>query len=65
MVMQSTSDLSAQAHLAAGMQKLEALRRQFLMYLERKEQEVLTRMAAGDGSQSVGQGTVDLSEWLN
>ncbi len=63
--MTSTSDLSAQAHLAAGMQKLEALRRQFLVYLERKEQEVLARVEAGQGGQAVSQAGADLSEWLS
>ncbi len=45
--MASTNELSAQAHLAAGMQKLEALRRQFLEYHDHKEQEVLARVEAG------------------
>ena len=62
--MASTNDLSAQAHLAAGMQKLEALRRQFLVYLERKEQEVLARVAAGQDGQGTNQISTDLSEWL-
>ncbi len=47
------------------MQKLEALRRQFLRYLERKEQEVLARVQAGQGSQGISQAGTDLSEWLN
>ncbi len=64
-MMANTSDLSAQAHLAAGMQKLEALRRQFLRYLECKEQEVLARVATGEGSQVAGTGSADLSEWLS
>jgi len=62
----NTNDLTAQAHLAAGMQKLvEALRRQFLAYLERKEQEVVTRMAAGQGGDPKCASTLDLSDWLN
>ncbi len=65
MAMQSTSDLSAQAHLAAGMRKLEALRKQFLEYLGCKDREVLTRMHAGQGDLMIGQANVDFSEWLS
>ncbi len=65
MAIPSASDLSAQAHLAARMQKLEALRRQFIIYLDRKEQEVLTRVAAGQDGQAASPGGADLSEWLN
>ncbi len=64
-MMASTSELSAQAHLAAGMQKLEALRRQFLVYLERKEQEVLARVAMGKSDQGSGPDGAELSEWLS
>ncbi len=63
--MASTNDLTAQAHLAVGMQKLEALRRQFLVYLERKGQEVLARVEAGQGGQTASQAGADLSEWLS
>lgn len=59
--MANTNDLTAQAHLATGMQKLEALRRQFLTYLERKEREVLQRMAAGMAIDT--RQASDLSEW--
>lgn len=63
--MASTNELTAQAHLAAGMQKLEALRRKFLLYLECKEQEVLARMDAGQGGQVVEPDEANLSEWLS
>ncbi len=56
---------TAQAHRAAGMQKLEALRRQFLAYLERKEQEVQRRAIAGRGGQEAAPPATDLSEWLS
>lgn len=59
--MGSANDLTAQAHLAAGMQKLEVLRRQFLIYLERKEQEVLARIATGTVEDIPNK--CDLSEW--
>ncbi len=62
--MASTNDLSAQAHLAAEMQKLEALRHQFLRYLERKEREVFDRTVAGQEPQTPAQPLPDLSEWL-
>ncbi len=62
--MASTSDLTAQAHLAAGMQKLEVLRRQFLVYLERKEQEVLAQVTTGKSDQGSGLDRAELSEWL-
>ncbi len=63
--MANTNELTAQAHLAAGMQKLEVLRRQFLVYLERKEQEVQTRAIAGRGDQEAAPLATDLSEWLS
>lgn len=63
--MASANNLTAQAHLAAGMQKLEALRRQFAIYLERKEQKVLARAATGQGDQAASPGSIGMSEWLN
>lgn len=63
--MANTNDLSAQAHLAAGMQKLEALRRQFLLYLECKEQGVLTRVVVGQMGEATNQISPDLTEWLS
>lgn len=62
--MTSPNDLTAQAHLAAGMHKLELLRRQFLIYLERQEHEVLRRVEGGaGGSEPDGQSMI-LTEWL-
>ncbi len=63
--MANANDLTAQAHLAAGMQKLEALRHQFLKYLERKEKEVFDRTVVGQRSQGLVQPLPDLSEWLS
>ncbi len=64
----SDDGLSSQAHLAAGMGKLEELRQAFLEYLDAKEAEVQARQAAGAGSgagaSAAPAGGSALSEWL-
>ncbi len=64
----SQDTMSSQAHLVAGMYKLEDLRQAFIEYLDAKEAEVQARQAAGtDGKGGAGtmhgSGSV-LSEWL-
>lgn len=63
--MANTSDLTAQAHLAAGMQKLEALRRKFLLYLACREQGVLIRAVVGQKEEATNQDFPNLTEWLS
>ncbi len=66
----SQGTMSSQAHIVAGMDKLEDLRLAFLEYLGAKEAEVQARQAAGAGSSAgAGVGAAPaggsaLSEWL-
>ncbi len=64
----SRDSLSSQAHLVAGMYKLEDLRLAFLGYLDAKEAEVHARQATGaSGQVAAGEpqgGRSTLSEWL-
>ncbi len=63
----SQDTLSSQAHLVAGMYKLEDLRQAFLEYLEVKETEVHARKAmetGGEGADARHGAKPVLSEWL-
>jgi hypothetical protein len=51
---------TSQGYLAAGQQKLEELRAQFVRYLEQKEHALLERV----GTSAAAQQDADLTDWL-